>query len=180
MMIGSSAPRSLLLAGAFIGAFTFGAAAQQPAASPPAAAPAAAPALPPGSPLIGRPADSEAAAKLAPVAPPPIAAAADKLPIAKLKVPAGFNIEVYAAGMANARSLAEGDKGTIFVGSRLVGNVYAIGNKDGKRSVRTLASGLYRPNGIALRMARSTSPNSRRFPRSTRSKTISMLRPSRR
>ena len=44
----SSAPRSLLLAGTFFGAFTFGAAAQQPAASPPAAArPAAAP-LPPG------------------------------------------------------------------------------------------------------------------------------------
>jgi glucose/arabinose dehydrogenase len=151
-MIGSSAPRSLLLAGAFICVFTFGAAAQQPANPPPAAAPAAAPApLPPGSPLIGRPADNEAAAKLAPVAPPPIAAAVDKLPIAKLKVPPGFNIEVYAAGMANARSLAEGDKGTIFVGSRLVGNVYAIANKDGKRSVRTLASGLYRPNGVAFK-----------------------------
>jgi glucose/arabinose dehydrogenase len=157
MMIGSSAPRSLLLAGAFIGAFTFGAAAQQPAtpppaaSPPPAAAPAAAPALPPGSPLIGRPADNEAAAKLAPIAPPPIAAAPDKLPVAKLKVPPGFNIEVYAAGMANARSLAEGDKGTVFVGTRLVGNVYAIGNKDGKRSVKTLASGLYRPNGIAFK-----------------------------
>src|SRR5882672_1673231 len=113
MMIGSSAPRSLLLAGAFICVFTFGAAAQQPANPPSAAAPAAAPALPPGSPLIGRPADNEAAAKLAPVAPPPIAAAVDKLPIAKLKVPPGFNIEVYAAGMANARSLAEGDKGTV-------------------------------------------------------------------
>jgi glucose/arabinose dehydrogenase len=150
-MIGSSAPRSLLLAGAFICIFTFGAAAQQPANPPSAAAPAAAPApLPPGSPLIGRP-DGEAAAKLAPVAPPPIAAAVDKLPIAKLKVPPGFNIEVYAAGMANARSLAEGDKGTVFVGSRLVGNVYAIANKDGKRSVRTLASGLYRPNGVAFK-----------------------------
>jgi glucose/arabinose dehydrogenase len=150
-MIGSSAPRSLLLAGAFICVFTFGAAAQQPANPPPAAAPAAPAPLPPGSPLIGRPADNEAAAKLAPVAPPPIAAAVDKLPIAKLKVPPGFNIEVYAAGMANARSLAEGDKGTIFVGSRLVGNVYAIANKDGKRSVRTLASGLYRPNGVAFK-----------------------------
>jgi glucose/arabinose dehydrogenase len=150
-MIGSSAPRSLLLAGAFICVFTFGAAAQQPANPPPAAAPAAAPApLPPGSPLIGRP-DGEAAAKLAPVASPPIAAAVDKLPTAKLKVPPGFNIEVYAAGMANARSLAEGDKGTVFVGSRLVGNVYAIANKDGKRSVRTLASGLYRPNGVAFK-----------------------------
>ena len=131
------------LAVAFIGAFAFGAAAQQPA-NPPAAA-----ALPPGSPLIGRPA-SEAAAKLAPVAAPPIAAAVDKLPTAKLKVPPGFNIEVYAAGMANARSLAEGDKGTVFVGSRQVDKVYAIVNKDGKRTVKVLASGLYRPNGVAF------------------------------
>jgi len=153
-MIYSTARRALL-AGAFLSAFTLGAAAQQPAAPAPAAspAPAAAPAaapLPPGSPLIGRP-DNEAAAKLAPVAPPPIAAAADKLPVAKLKLPPGFNIEVYAAGMANARSMAEGDKGTIFVGTRLVGNVYAIANKDGKRSVKTLASGLYRPNGVAFK-----------------------------
>ena len=151
MTICSFAPRSLVLAGAFIGIFSFGAAAQQPANPPAAAAQPAAPALPPGSPLIGRPADSEAAAKLAPVAPPPIAAAVDKLPTAKLKVPAGFNIEVYAAGMANARSLAEGDKGTVFVGSRLVGNVYAVANKDGKRSVKVLASGLHRPNGVAFR-----------------------------
>ena len=151
MTIGSSAPRSLLLAGALVGVFTFGAAAQQPAAPPAPAAPAAAAPLPPGSPLIGRPADNEAAAKLAPIASPPIAAAPDKLPLAKLKVPAGFNIEVYAAGMANARSLTLGDKGTVFVGTRLVGNVYAIANKDGKRSVKTLASGLHRPNGVAFK-----------------------------
>ena len=37
--------------------------------------------------------------------PPPLPTAPDKLPLAKLKVPAGFNIEVYAAGMPNARSL---------------------------------------------------------------------------
>src|SRR6185369_8313599 len=148
----SSTPRSLLLAGAFLSAFTLGAAAQQPATPPAAgAAPAAAP-LPPGSPLIGRPAENEAAAKLAPIAPPPIPAAADKLPTAKLKVPSGFNIEVYASGIANARSLAEGDKGTIFVGSRLVGNVYAIiTDKDGKRTVKTIASGLHRPNGVAFK-----------------------------
>jgi glucose/arabinose dehydrogenase len=147
------APRSLWLAGAFLGALTVNAAAQQPAASPaPSAAPAAAAPLPPGSPLIGRPADSEAAAKLAPIAPPPIPAAADKLPTAKLKVPAGFNIEVFASGIANARSLAEGDKGTIFVGSRLVGKVYAITtDKDGKRTVKTIASDLHRPNGVAFK-----------------------------
>lgn len=152
MMSYSSAPRSLLLAGAFFGALILNAAAQQPATPPAAgAAPAAAAPLPPGSPLIGRPADSEAAAKLAPVAPPPLAAAPDKLPTAKLKVPAGFNIEVYAAGIANARSLTEGDKGTIFVGSRLLDKVTAIINKDGKRSVKVIASGLYRPNGVAFK-----------------------------
>jgi glucose/arabinose dehydrogenase len=159
-------PRGVLLAAVFFGASTFSATAQQPTSNPPeanppaAAAPApAAPAaaaptapapLPPGSPLIGRP-DSEAAAKLAPVAPPPLAAAADKLPTAKLKLPAGFNIEVYASGMANARSLAVGDKGTVFVGSRLVDKVHAIVDKDGKRTVKVLASGLYRPNGVAFR-----------------------------
>jgi len=148
MRICSSAPRRLLLAGAFLGILSYGTAAQQ-AASPPAAAPAAAP-LPPGSPLIGRP-DNAAAQKLAPVAPPPLAAAPDKLPLAKLKVPPGFNIEVYAAGMANARSMALGDKGTVFVGSRLLDKVYAIVNKDGKRTVKVIASGLYRPNGVAFK-----------------------------
>jgi glucose/arabinose dehydrogenase len=149
MTICLSASRKLLLAGVFFGAFTLGAAAQQPATTSPAAAPAAAPALPPGSPLIGRP-DGDAAAKLAPVAGPPIAAAADKLPTAKLKLPPGFSVEVYAAGLANAREMAEGDKGTVFVGSRLVDKVYAITNKDGKRAVKILASGLYRPNGVAF------------------------------
>src|ERR1700726_91673 len=148
-MIAYASPRSVLLAGVFFGVLTFAAAAQQPASPPAAAAPTAAAPLPPGSPMTGRP-DNEAAAKLAPVAPPPLPAAADKLPIAKLKAAPGFNIEVYASGMANARSLALGDKGTVFVGSRLVDKVYAIVNKDGKREVKGLASGLYRPNGVAF------------------------------
>src|SRR5215470_11809767 len=137
MTIGS-APRSIALAGAFLCVFTATASAQQ-APQP----------LPPGSPMIGRP-DNEAAVKLAPVAPPPLAAAPDKLPITKLKPAAGFNLEVYAAGMTNAREMALGDKGTVFVGSRLVDKVYAIINKDGKREVKVLASGLYRPNGVAF------------------------------
>ena len=49
-----------------------------------------------------------------------------------------------------ARSLV-GDKGTVFVGSRLIDKVYAIVNKDGKREVKVLASGLYRPNGLAFK-----------------------------
>jgi glucose/arabinose dehydrogenase len=108
------------------------------------------PALPPGSPLIGRP-DSPAAAKLAPVPAPPLAAAADKIPLDKLKLPEGFNLELYASGMPNARSMALTENGTVFVGSRVQDKVYAITNKDGKRQVHVLVSGLYRPNGVAYK-----------------------------
>jgi glucose/arabinose dehydrogenase len=134
------------------------ASAQQTPSMPAAPAPTAAtaqqtspPALPPGSPLIGRPENNAAAAKLAPVAPPPLATPADKIAIDQLKAPKGFNIELYASGMPNARSLALGDKGTVFVGSRLQDKVYAIVNKNGKREVKVLVSGLYRPNGVAFK-----------------------------
>lgn len=126
--------------------------AQQPN-NPPAAQPAAAQpeALPPGSPLIGRPADNPAALKLAPVPSPPLPTPADKIPVAQLKAPKGFHIELYASGMPNARSMAYSPKGTVFVGSRLQDKVYAITNKDGKRQVHVLVSGLYRPNGVAYK-----------------------------
>src|SRR5262249_27856950 len=84
------------------------------------------------------------------VARPPLAASADKLPTAKLKVPRGFNIEVFASGLQNARSMRVGDKGTVFVGSRLIDKVYAVVDKDGKREVKTLLTGLHRPNGLAI------------------------------
>jgi glucose/arabinose dehydrogenase len=127
--------------------------ASPPAAQPAPAQPAAAQpeALPPGSPLIGRPADNPAAMKLAPVPSPPLAIAADKIPVGQLKAPKGFNIELYASGMPNARSMAYSPKGTVFVGSRLQDKVYAITNKDGKRQVHVLVSGLYRPNGVAYK-----------------------------
>jgi glucose/arabinose dehydrogenase len=165
--VGAVGRRSILLAGTIAGVLLAAPAfAQQPPASappaaappaaapaapaaPPAAAPAAPAALPPGSPLIGRPEGNEAASKLAPVAPPPIPAAPDKLPTAKLKLPPGFNIEVYASGIANTRSLRVGDKGTVFVGTRFGNKVTAIVKKDGKTEVKTVAEGLYRPNGLA-------------------------------
>jgi glucose/arabinose dehydrogenase len=128
------------------------AAQQAPAGSAPTAGAQPAPAGQSQTPppwAQGRP-DTEGAAKLAPVVPPPIAAAADKLPVAKLKAPKNFNIEIYASGMANARSLRISDKGTVFVSTRLLDKIYAVVDKDGKREVKTLLTGLYRPNGIAL------------------------------
>jgi len=132
-------------------------AAQAPAATP---APAAqAPAAPAGQAAQAPPArpswmqampETADAAKLAPVPAPPIAAAPDKLPVAKLKLPKGFNIEVYAAGVTNARSLRVDDKGNVYVSTRTLDRVYAITDKNGKREVKTIATGLNSPNGLAL------------------------------
>ena len=145
-----STRQALLLAGTISTlALALPAAAQQ---TPAPAAPAAAPALPPGSPLIGRPAN-ESAMKLAPVAAPPIPATAEKVGAVpgKLTLAKGFNIEVYATGVPNARSMRQGEKGTVFVGSRLQDKVHYITEKDGKRDVKVLVSGLYRPNGLAIK-----------------------------
>jgi glucose/arabinose dehydrogenase len=44
-----------------------------------------------------------------------------------------------------------GQQGTVFVGTRLVGNVYAVVDRNGRREVKTIASGLHRPNGVAFK-----------------------------
>jgi glucose/arabinose dehydrogenase len=139
--------RSLLLAGTIASlVVAWPLAAQQPPA--PTTPPPTAEAPPPWA--QGRPAQEGAAMKLAPVAPPPIPTAADQLPTNKLTLPRGFQIELYASGVDNARSVRVGDKGTVFVGSRLKDKVHAIIDKGGKREVKVIASGLYRPNGLAF------------------------------
>ncbi len=94
--------------------------------------------------------DTPAAAALSPIAPLPIPTEADKLPVGKLKLAKGFKLEVYASGIANARTLRQGDQGTIFVSNRTLDKVYAVVDKNGKREVKVIAQGLHRPNGIAL------------------------------
>jgi glucose/arabinose dehydrogenase len=82
---------------------------------------------------------------------PPIATAADKLPIDKIKLPPGFKAEVWSSGHPGARTMVQGNKGTLFMGSRVIGRVYAITEKDGKREVKILLQGLTQPNGLAFR-----------------------------
>src|SRR5215471_4806310 len=94
--------------------------------------------------------NAEVAKVLRGVPPPPFPAPEDKLPVSQLKLPKGFKIEVYASGIANARSLRLGDKGTVFVSTRLLDKVYAIVDKNGKRETKVIASGLDRPNGLAF------------------------------
>jgi glucose/arabinose dehydrogenase len=94
--------------------------------------------------------NAEVQKKLRNVPPLPFPPPADKLPIAQLKVPKGFKVEVYASGIANARSLRLGDKGTLFVSNRQLDKVYAVADRGGKREVKVILSGLDRPNGLAF------------------------------
>ncbi len=125
--------------------------AQQPAPTP-APAPAAAPAVPaiPPTWAQGRTPEQEAA-NLAPHPPGLSSLPANEIPLNQVKLPKGFEISLYASGMPNARSMVYGSKGTLFVGTRFVGSVYAVVEKDGKREVKTIAKGLHRPNGVAFK-----------------------------
>jgi glucose/arabinose dehydrogenase len=79
-------------------------------------------------------------------------AAAASLPLETIKLPAGFAISVFADNVPNARAMALGTQGTVFVGSMRAGSVYAIRVRDGKAvETHTLATGLNMPIGVAFR-----------------------------
>src|SRR3989344_661900 len=73
--------------------------------------------------------------------------------IGNITLPEGFSIDIYAK-VPGARSLALSDKGTLFVGTREGGRVYAVLDEDGDKKgekVIVIASGLTMPNGVALK-----------------------------
>lgn len=77
--------------------------------------------------------------------------------VSSLKVPAGFKIEAFIHDVPGARQMSLSPSGTLFVGTRESGKVYAIEGvaealKTGKRPkpARVLASGLLEPNGVAF------------------------------
>ena len=77
-----------------------------------------------------------------------------ELPLDRLNVPAGFAVDVFAEGLANARSMAYAGDGLVFVGTRSEGSVYAVQdtNDDLRADVKyVLAEGLKMPNGVALK-----------------------------
>jgi glucose/arabinose dehydrogenase len=76
------------------------------------------------------------------------------LPLHQIKLPPGFKIGIYAEKVPGARSMALSPNGTLFVGTREEGKVYAVldHNKDGiADEVITVARGLNMPNGVAFR-----------------------------
>lgn len=73
-------------------------------------------------------------------------------PLDHLQVPAGFHVSLYSDQVPNAREMAVGPKGTVFVGSNK-GDVYALTAVDhGGRAdkVRVIASDLRSPSGVAV------------------------------
>src|SRR5262249_49149995 len=74
--------------------------------------------------------------------------------VGDIKLPPGFRIALYAAEVPNAREMALGPPGVVFVGSRDEGKVYALVDRAGAHradEVHVLARGLKMPSGIAFR-----------------------------
>ena len=85
---------------------------------------------------------------LAPHVAPMTVTAPENIPVNRLQVPAGFQVELWAHGNPGARMMTRGDKGTVFQGTRAIGRVYAIYEKDGKRVSKVIADKLVQPNGV--------------------------------
>ncbi len=72
----------------------------------------------------------------------------------QIELPPGFSIEIYAEGVENARQMALGDAGTLFVGSRKAGKLWAVTDADGDQkaeTVRLIDKGLNMPSGLEFR-----------------------------
>lgn len=79
---------------------------------------------------------------------------AASLPLERLNLPEGFRISLFAEGIEEARSMAIGDNGTLFVGNRKGKKVYAIQDTDGDfkaDNVIVLDTTFMVPNGLAFR-----------------------------
>ena len=73
--------------------------------------------------------------------------------IKQLQAPQGFRISIFADQLPTARSMALGDDGVVYVGTR-DGNVFAVKDQDGDGVAEqhyTLAEHLYMPNGVAYK-----------------------------
>ena len=74
--------------------------------------------------------------------------------LALLRLPPGFSVQILTADVENARQMALGDQGTVFVGSMKAGKIHAVVDADADGvadQVWLIAEGLQRPSGLAFR-----------------------------
>lgn len=75
-------------------------------------------------------------------------------PLAAIKLPPGFKIEIYADDLPGARSMARSPSGVLYVGTRSEGVVYALVDRNRDRKADEtiiIARGLNSPNGVAFK-----------------------------
>src|ERR687892_373230 len=70
----------------------------------------------------------------------PPAYSASALPLEKIKLPPGFSISIYARDVPDARSMTLSPNGTLFVGTRRAGKVYAILDRDQDNIANTVTT----------------------------------------
>ena len=68
---------------------------------------------------------------------PATATPLEKIPLDRIKLPPGFKAEIWSHGHAAGRTMVMGAKGTMFMGTRVIGRVYAITERGGKREARS-------------------------------------------
>src|SRR5829696_6083506 len=75
-----------------------------------------------------------------------------EIPVSKLRVPAGFKVEIWASGIPGARAMARTDDGKkLYVGTRVIGRVYEVTDLGDKRTARTVVDKLAMPSGVAFK-----------------------------
>ncbi len=95
--------------------------------------------------------DPSAQVSLAPHAAKNTITPVSEIPVAKIKAPPGFKVEVWASGMPGVRMMARGAQGTVWAGTRGIGRVYEIKDKGATRETRVLVDKLTQPNGVAFK-----------------------------
>ncbi|MCV2886446.1 PQQ-dependent sugar dehydrogenase [Aestuariibacter sp. AA17] len=83
-----------------------------------------------------------------------VAAPSFAVSVESLTVPEGFSISVYAENVKNARQMALGKNGVVYVGSRGAGLLHAVVDKDGDfkaDEVIQLADKLNMPSGVTYK-----------------------------
>lgn len=107
-------------------------------------------AAPPPAWQQGRPAEM-ANSRLAPHATPVTVTPVDRIPVAQLRAPPGFQVELWAHGMPGARMMTRAPDGTIFIGTRVIGRVYWVKDTGAARETGVYLQGLTQPNGVTMR-----------------------------
>lgn len=84
----------------------------------------------------------------------PVAKEVSSLPLDKLKLPAGFEVSLFATDITGARSMCLSPNNTLFVGSKDQDKVYALRDEDGDfvaEKKYVIYSGGNMPNGVAFK-----------------------------